>query len=370
MSNVSTTKEFEPLALDGHNFPTWSMDLKVNLSLREFYEAIIPPRGTSAPDNKHKYNALYMIRAHIHKSEYLTEEDPHVLWNALQKRYEQQKAIVLPKALHEWNHLRLQDFKSVGEYNHAIHKICAKLKFCEKEPSDADKIENTLSTMMPAGRILHQQYRERNFHVYSELINTLLQAERHNEILVWNSNKRPFGAAPLPEVHTNTQTTNNKNGESKPPFKKFKAKGKGKGKGENKRKREHKPHYSHKGKNIPNKDIDKSKLCQKCGCYSHITKKCRTPRHLVNLYLKSVGRDHPNQGQKYEDHFNFQKDVTMEDVAPYNFPNDIDMTNASCSKTVPIEPSNNETQLPEKKLMDTDKMLVEFTSTDMFGDLN
>jgi hypothetical protein len=38
--------------------------------------------------------------------------------------------------------------------------------------------------MMPADRILHQQYRERNFQVYSESISTLLQAERHKEILV------------------------------------------------------------------------------------------------------------------------------------------------------------------------------------------
>jgi len=369
-------KEFDQLALDGHNFPTWSMDLKVSLSLRGFYHAILPPKeGTSAPDDKTKYSALYIIRAHIHpdlKSEYLMEEDPRTLWNALKQRYEQQKAIVLPEALHEWNHLRLQDFKTVGEYNHAIHKLCAKLKFCEKEPSDADKIEKTLSTMMPADRILHQQYRERNFQVYSELINTLLQAERHNEILLWNSNKRPLGAAPLPEVHTTTQNTNKQDGANRKPFRKFKNKGKGKGQGNNnKRKREQKPHDFNKGKDIPKKNFDKSQLCQKCGCYSHITKKCRTPRHLVDLYLKSVGRDRPNQGRKYEAHFNFQNDVTMQDVAPYNFTNDINMAEASCSKSVPNTLSNHKTPPPvEDDLMDTDKMLVEFASTDMFGDLN
>jgi hypothetical protein len=166
MSNVSTLKEreFEQLALDGHNFPTWSMDLKVSLSLPGFYQAIVPSKeSTAVPDDKTKNSALYIIRSHIHldlKSEYLMEEDPRPLWNALKLRYEQQKAIVLPEALHEWNHLHLQDFKTVGEYNHAIHKLCAKLKFCKKEPTGADKIEKTLSTMMPADRILHQQYRE------------------------------------------------------------------------------------------------------------------------------------------------------------------------------------------------------------------
>jgi hypothetical protein len=56
----------------------------------------------------------------------------------------------------------------------------------------------------PAQMILQQQYRERGFTVYSELIKTLLQAERHNELLLWNSNLRPVGTKPLLEVHANT----------------------------------------------------------------------------------------------------------------------------------------------------------------------
>jgi hypothetical protein len=86
----------------------------------------------------------------------LMEEDPRVLWEALQQRYEQQKAVLLPEATHEWNHLRIQDFKSVGEFNHVVHKISGKLRFCEKEPSDTDKIKKTLSTMLPAHMILQQ----------------------------------------------------------------------------------------------------------------------------------------------------------------------------------------------------------------------
>jgi hypothetical protein len=58
------------------------------------------------------------------------EEDPRALWLALQTWYEQQKTVILPKAINEWNHLRLQDFKSVGEFNHVVHKLSAKLKFC------------------------------------------------------------------------------------------------------------------------------------------------------------------------------------------------------------------------------------------------
>jgi len=63
-------------------------------------------------------------------------------------------------------------------------KLSAKLKFCKKEPTDAEKIEKTLSTMLPAQMILQQQYLQRGLTVYSELIKTLLQAEMHNELLL------------------------------------------------------------------------------------------------------------------------------------------------------------------------------------------
>jgi hypothetical protein len=58
----------------------------------------------------------------------------------------------LPEANHEWTQIRLQDFNSIDDYNHTIHKVCAKLQFCEKEPSEEDKIENTLQIMLPSDR--------------------------------------------------------------------------------------------------------------------------------------------------------------------------------------------------------------------------
>jgi hypothetical protein len=117
-------------------------------------------------DEQKKYGALMLLRFYIHKDfkqEYLMEMNPHVLWLALKERYDQQKELIWSETNHEWNHLRLQDFKSVADYNHAIHKICSKLKFCEKEPTDADKIEKTLSTMLPADRVLQQQYRANKY---------------------------------------------------------------------------------------------------------------------------------------------------------------------------------------------------------------
>jgi hypothetical protein len=97
--------------------------------------------------------------------------------------------------------LRLQDFKSIGEYNHTVHKISARLRFCEKEPSEVDKIENTLQTMLPSDRILQHQYRAKNYQTYSDLVHDLLQAEKHDEITLRNHDQRSVDSAPLPEVH-------------------------------------------------------------------------------------------------------------------------------------------------------------------------
>jgi hypothetical protein len=42
-------------------------------------------------------------------------ENLHELWVALKEWYEKQKELIWPKANHEWNHLRLQDFKFVAD---------------------------------------------------------------------------------------------------------------------------------------------------------------------------------------------------------------------------------------------------------------
>jgi uncharacterized protein YdiU (UPF0061 family) len=154
------------------------MDIKISLALRGMYEAIVSPADRQQElTPTHQYNALYIIRHHIHsdlKSEYVLEEEPSVLWIAIQNRYEQQKPLILPEAKHDWVNLRLHDYKSIGDYNHAIHKICAKLRFCEKEPFDEDKIEKTLTTMLPTDWFLKHKYHARNYQRYLELIHDLL----------------------------------------------------------------------------------------------------------------------------------------------------------------------------------------------------
>ncbi|KAK4733404.1 hypothetical protein R3W88_007665 [Solanum pinnatisectum] len=47
--------------------------------------------------------------------------------------------------------------------------------------------------------ILQQQYREKGFQKYSELISCLLVVEQHNDLLKRNHEARPTGTSPLPE---------------------------------------------------------------------------------------------------------------------------------------------------------------------------
>jgi hypothetical protein len=78
--------------LDGHNYPTWAVDVRISLALRGIYEAILPPEWRIVPLlDPFKYNALCIIRNHLHidlKSEYVMEEESNVLWAALKTHYE------------------------------------------------------------------------------------------------------------------------------------------------------------------------------------------------------------------------------------------------------------------------------------------
>jgi hypothetical protein len=80
----------------------------------------------------------------------------------------------------------------------------------------------------------------------------------------------------------------------------------------------------------------------------HFAATCRTPQHLVDLYLKSI-REKKQKGPNCEAHFN---DAKME---------------VGGSSSVPKESSDN-----NKPTMDlsTDDMLIEYASGDMFGDLS
>jgi hypothetical protein len=150
------------------------------------------------------------------------------------------------------------------------------LRFCEKEPSEEDKIENALQTILPSDRVLQHQYRARNYQHYADLICDLLQAEKHDELTIKNHHKCRVGAAPLSEIHHNEKkasaskdSTPKKNGRSA-------------------RRRRNRQKNNRKLSKLMKKDGASSKgnnvQCKACGTFKHTSEKCRTPKHLVALY--------------------------------------------------------------------------------------
>ncbi|KAL0334001.1 UNVERIFIED_CONTAM: hypothetical protein Sangu_1556300 [Sesamum angustifolium] len=131
--------------------------------------------------------------------------------------------------------------------------------------------------------LLQQQYREKGFTKYSELISCILVAEQNNELLLKNHKSRLAGSAPFPEV--NVATRNHYNHE---PYR---------GRGRN-----HSHGYG-RGRGYRS---------------GHWSRTCRTPEHLIDLYQESL----KNKNKKIETNFVDDEsdgyiDMTHLDVADF-----------------------------------------------------
>jgi hypothetical protein len=135
------------------------------------------------------------------------------------------------------------------------------LHFYEKEPSELDKIEKTLQTMLHSDRILQHQYHAKNHQNYSDLIHDLLQAGKHIELTLMNHHQYFVGSTPLQEVHHNVKG-NEKFDRSNNHQKKF-------GKF-------HKGKRNNKNKNNRDKGQGKGQTftCHNYGGPNHFAKKC------------------------------------------------------------------------------------------------
>ena len=78
------------------------------------------------------------------------------------------------------------------------------------------------------------------------------------------------------------------------------------------------------------------------------------PKHLVMLYQQSQGRKAP-QGKRFEANFNLHPDSAK---------------GAGGSHDVPPGRSNAMIPLPPEDPADTENMLLEYTSNDVFGDFD
>ena len=74
----------------------------------------------------------------------------------------------------------------VSEYNSVVYRITSTLQLCGETITDNDMLEKTFTTFHPQNMILQQQYREKKFNRYFDLISCLLLAEQNNELLVKN----------------------------------------------------------------------------------------------------------------------------------------------------------------------------------------
>ena len=190
MSKINNL-DFAALNLPRDNYLQWALDTKIILKSKGLGECITEDNNASEKD---RYEAILIIRHHLIESlkdQYLTIENPLDLWTELKTRYDHQRTVLLPKAMYDWRNLRIQDFKSVDEYNSALFKIVSKLKLCGEDITDKDMLEKTFSTFHTSNVLLQQQYREKGFSTYANLISCLLLTEKNNELLMKNSELRP-----------------------------------------------------------------------------------------------------------------------------------------------------------------------------------
>lgn len=93
------------------------------------------------------------------------------------------KTVILPRACYDWVHLRFQDFKAVSEYNSPMFKITSQLTLYEEKITDEEMLEKTFYTFHASKLLLQQQYRERGFKKYCDLISCLLVQEQNNVLV-------------------------------------------------------------------------------------------------------------------------------------------------------------------------------------------
>lgn len=155
MSNL-TKLEFVALDISGKNYLSWILDVEIHLDAMNFENTIKRGNQESQQD---RAKAMFCFRYHLYeelKTKYLTVKNPPTLWNYLNGRDEHQKTVILSKACYDWMHLRLQDFKSVSEYNSTLNQLTIKIMRKKKIIKD-DMLEKAYTTFL-ASNVLLQEF--------------------------------------------------------------------------------------------------------------------------------------------------------------------------------------------------------------------
>lgn len=127
---------------------------------------------------------MIFLYHHLHQalgSEFLAIKNLYILWNGLYERYSHLKSIILPNTRNEWIKLKLQDFKTIDEYNSNVLRITSQLKLCGDKITDEDMREKTFITFPASNIVLQQKFRAQEYKKHSDLISCLLIVEKKNE---------------------------------------------------------------------------------------------------------------------------------------------------------------------------------------------
>ncbi|KAL0396682.1 UNVERIFIED_CONTAM: hypothetical protein Scaly_0116600 [Sesamum calycinum] len=296
MANL-TKLDFIALDVSGTNYLSWVLDAELHLASNKLGETVKENTTASEQDCA---KAMILLRHHLHeslKSQYLTVKSPFQLWKSLKDRFDHQKTVILPRARYEWIQLRLQDFKTIAEYNSEMFRIVSKLRLCGEDVTDEQMLEKTFSTFHASNLVLQQQYRE----------------QENNQLLLNNHHTRPTGSKPLPENSAalpEANATSSRKGSGRyhgSPQGHSYGRGRGRGHGGRGRGRGNDRGNHHNtwiNPNIQKKNGIKAKnqhekttngdICHRCGMSGHWSRTCRTAQHLVKLYqasLKAKGKE-------------------------------------------------------------------------------
>ncbi|PIN00633.1 hypothetical protein CDL12_26865 [Handroanthus impetiginosus] len=255
--------EFVPLDISGKNYLSWVVDAKMHLDAMGLENTIVE-KNEATIQNRAK--AMIFLRHHLDES--------------LKERYDRLKLVVLPKARYDWLHLRLQDFKSISEYNSTMFKITSQL----------------------------------------------MLSEQNNELLMKNHESRPTGSSPFPEANA----TNFSNSGRDRDCGRGRSHGRGRGRDRyNYRNYGNGNHDSfyHKGKqslqkkgDFGEKRLEKfsqdiENLCFRCSSKGHWSHICRNPKHLVELYQASLKKKNKNVETNFTNSINnFDNDNDTNDI--------------------------------------------------------
>ncbi|XP_051129737.1 uncharacterized protein LOC127250476 [Andrographis paniculata] len=233
------------------------------------------------------------------KMQYVTLESPLELWERLKERYDHLRLTLLPRARSEWQSLRLQDFKTVQEYNSAMIKITSQLRHCGENISESDMMEKTFSTFHASNMVLQQQYRERGANPFPEA--NAIQPENPmrgrgqviNQRIDRDRNQNCGRGRANEYSHNHYQ--------NRPRYV------------PNRRYNDRRP-YRHQQRINTGRNKNNDEECTRCGIKGHWAHVCRTASHLAELYRASKER----HGRTAPETNHTAHDITFDDVMNEN----------------------------------------------------